>query len=144
MSVHRFRPRLPMRALAIGAALEVAGAVLAVVLEATTGRLAWVLPGVLLLLLGTTLIALALVSSARNAAEVELTEEGYRVSNRQGERTGRWADVAAVKQSVTGERLTFVGADGTDVHVVASEGGIASLSAEVTQLMNRSRGYGSL
>ncbi|SDD15455.1 hypothetical protein [Auraticoccus monumenti] len=144
MSVHRFRPRLPMRALTIGAALEVAGAVLAVVLESTTGQLAWVIPGVVLLLLGTTLIALALLSSTRNAAEVELTEEGYRVSNRQGERSGRWSEVSAVKQSVTGERLTFVGSDGTDVHVVATEGGIAALSAEVTQLMNRSRGYGQL
>ncbi|MVA74843.1 hypothetical protein GC722_02165 [Auraticoccus sp. F435] len=144
MSVHRFRPRLPMRALAVGSALEVTGAVLAVALEAATGHVAWVLPGVVLVVLGSVLIAVAILSTVRNAAEVELTDEGYVVRNRAGEQRGSWSEVTSVKQSVEGDRLTFVSGDGSTVHVVAAQGSITSLASEVTTRLNRNRGYGRI
>ncbi len=144
MSVHRFRPRLPMRALLVGGGLAVAGALLAVVAVALTDQPAWTVPGVVLVVLGTVLVGLAALSTRRNAAEVELDEQGYRVVNRTGVQQGRWVDVASVKQSVDGDRLTFVGQDGSLVHVVAAQGSITSLTGEVLALMNRSRGYGRL
>lgn len=144
MSVHRFQPRPPIRALVLGAGVGVAGAALAVGLAAGTGRPVWATPGLVLLVLGAALVVLALVTTSRNRAEVELDDEGYVVRNRTGEQRGRWREVKAVKQSVEGDRLTFESADGTAVHVVAPEGGIAALASEVTTRMNRSRGYGRL
>lgn len=142
MTVHRFAPPLPMRALVLGAALAVLGAVLAVVLVDGSGSGLWALPGGVLLAVGVALVLLAVVSTRRNAAVVELGDQGYRVSNRAGERRGDWSQVRRVKQSIEGDRLTFVDADGAEVHVVAPRGSITSLSAEVTARLNRSRGYG--
>ncbi|WP_114559740.1 hypothetical protein [Desertihabitans aurantiacus] len=144
MSLHRFRPPLPIRALSVAAGLAVAGAVLSVALTAATGNRWLAAPGLVLVALGAAMLVAAVVTTSRNRAEIELDDEGYRVRNRVGERSGRWRDVSKVVLAQSGDRITFVAKDGSHVHLVCPQGSVDALVGEVTTLLNRDRGYGRI
>ncbi len=144
-TTHVLRPRPPIRAFALAAALCVVGAVLTVVLAANDAGVGWIVFAVVVLVLGLALLAAAGYSLVRLRTYVDLTDEGWTVRGPGDRRSGSWDDVTKVTISYNGAHITMHHGQVARTHIIAP-GNIASeemkaLAADIAKYLDASRGY---
>jgi len=145
--VQRFvlRAPTPLRALAVSAGTEMAGAVLLVAWAALDLPLVVAVLGALLLAFGATLLVAAILAVARLAQTVELDEAG--VTLRRGQRTRRLPWAAVQQVTLNGARLTLRTdpGQGEPMEVLnpggAAEASFLALLGALRQRLDADRGY---
>ncbi len=135
-------PRPPVRALALAAALAIAGAVSIVVpLGGAVGTIL-VVVGVVLLMGALVLGALAFAVPRRQQVVIRVDDEGYRVDASGGVRQGDWASVTRVTASAG--RLTLHRGENERVHLVSPAGPTHEMDAlgeAISRHLDANRGY---
>jgi hypothetical protein len=145
--VQRFvlRAPTPLRALAVSAGTEVAGAVLLVAWAALDLPVVVAVLGAVLLAFGGALLVAAILAIGRLAQTVELDEAG--VTFRRGQRTRRLPWAAVQQVTLNGARLTLRTdpAEGEPVKVLNPGGGaeatFLALLAALRERLDADRGY---
>ncbi|HHV20257.1 MAG TPA: hypothetical protein GXZ30_01765 [Propionibacterium sp.] len=143
VSRHVLRPAPPIRALGVAAVGSVLGAVL-IVLSAANGWSGFVTGiGVIILILGLLLLALAIWTAFKMRVQVELTPTGYTFRTPAGIRVGVWAETQKVTTSETGRRLSLHNKDESVQDVIspvgAEDAAMRRLVADLTERLTRSR-----
>lgn len=106
-SVHLITPRPPVRALIIAGVDSLLGAVLLVLSLSNSWHWVGVAFGIVLLVAGLGLAALAFAAPSARAARLVIDDEGYRLTSGGQEQQGRWDEVSRVTQSEDGTRVTI-------------------------------------
>ncbi len=135
-------PPLPLRAVAVAAALAVVGAVLIVLPAALRLPVAMAVAGWVLLVGAVALLVVAAVSWRRMRVVVEFTDEGYQITGPDSHEEGVWADVTKVTQAPTS--LTIHHGPDRRVRLVSHRGVTAELVhlvGDLTRRLDASRGY---
>ena len=139
---HVLTPPLPLRAVAVAAALAVVGAVLIVLPAALRLPVVLSVVGWVMLLGAVALLAMAAVSWRRMRVMVEFTDEGYEIDGPGSHEAGVWADVSKVTQAPTS--LTIHHGPERRVRLVSLRGVTAEmvhLTGDLTRRLDASRGY---
>ena len=142
---HVLTPPLPLRAVAVAAALAVVGAVLIVLPAALRLPVAMAVAGWVLLVGAVALLVVAAVSWRRMRVRVEFSDEGYLISGPDAQEQGSWADVTKVTQAPTS--LTIHHGPERRVRLVSHRGVTAEmvhLTGDLTRRLDASRGYTQL
>lgn len=137
-------PAPPVRALAIAAGTVMVGAALAVAADSQRWWVGVTVLGVVLVVLGATLGAWALLAARRMRVRVLLDDTGFRVEGPGQQRSGSWAEITRVTRAAG--RITLHQGEEQRVHLVVPRGGSAdldALAADIAHRMDASRGYSS-
>lgn len=135
------KPRPPVRAFLIAAALALLGALL---VAATGGGLLRAL-AVLVLLAGVALAAIAGSSMVQMRTFVDVDDAGYRMTGPGTDKSGSWDEVTKVTTSAAGSHLTLYHGEVGRTHVIAPQGEdeeMTRLVADIAKRLDASRGYG--
>ncbi|MFT4226907.1 hypothetical protein [Micropruina sp.] len=139
---HVLTPPLPLRAVAVAAALAVVGAVLIVLPVALQLPVVLAVVGWVFLIGALALMVVAAVSWRRMRVVVEFTDSGYRITGPEAHEEGDWADVTKVTQAPTS--LTIHHGPERRVRLVSQRGVTAEmvhLTGDLTRRLDASRGY---
>lgn len=144
-TTHLMKPRPPVRAFGIAAVLALVGVGFFVApdLLSWDGVLRGI--GIVFILLGFAILALAVVAMQRMKVEIVLDDDGYRVIGPYGARTGAWADVVRVTRAEG--RILLYGRDDSRTVIAMPRGGAGDLDAlgtDIARHLDRHRGYGSV
>lgn len=145
MSTHLMKPRPPVRAFGMAAVLALVGVGFFVTPELFGWHGVVRGIGVLFIVLGFVILALAIVAMQRMRVEIVLDEDGYRVIGPFGARSGSWADVVQVTRA-TGQ-IVFYGRDQRRTVIAMPRGGDGDLDAlgiDIARHLDAHRGYGSV
>ncbi len=139
---HVLTPPLPLRAVAVSAAMAVVGAALIVLAAILRLTVALTVVGWILLAGAVALLVMAAVSWRRMRVTVEFTDEGYLITGPESREEGSWADVTKVTQAPTS--LTIHHGPDRRVRLVSRRGVTAELVhlvGDLTRRLDASRGY---
>lgn len=144
MQVITLKPRPPVRAFALAAAVAVVGLIFIVIGEVARWGTAGLVLGLVLIGLGALLALAGVGTMVRNRVTVELDDTGITVIGPEGEQSTEWADVMRVTQSTSGRRITFSNRDLSKLHLVSHSEGVetAQLRAAIIEHLDSNRGYG--
>ncbi|SDL10753.1 hypothetical protein [Tessaracoccus oleiagri] len=127
------KPRPPLRAFAIAAALSLVGALFLVLALQLEWHVVVAVLAALVLAVGITLFAVALVAMARLGVRITLTDEGYHVSGTNQEHSGAWADVTKVTQAVDSAHITIYHGNVRRTHLIFPGGPAQEQMPEVVE-----------
>lgn len=119
MERYELKPPVPVRALAIGAALTIAGALVVVLTSALSWPAVVLAPGILFIIVGLALVIFGAITPSRLAVVVTTDSDGYRISAGRQSAGGQWDEVVRAVQSDTGSRITLERRDGSEHHILA-------------------------
>ncbi|MCW5950698.1 MAG: hypothetical protein KIT69_00290 [Propionibacteriaceae bacterium] len=139
------KPRPPVRAFGVAAVLALVGLGFFMAPELFGWHDILRAIGIVFILLGFGILALAIVAMQRMKVEIILDDDGYRVIGPFGARTGGWADVVRVTRA-TG-RIVLYGRDERRTVIAMPRGGVGDLNAlgtDIARHLDAHRGYGSV
>ena len=144
-STHLMKPRPPVRAFGMAAAFAVVG----LGFFAAPELLGWhdILRaiGIVSILVGFAILALAIAAMQRMRVEIVLDQDGYRVIGPFGARTGTWQDVVRVTRGAG--QIVLYGRDDRRTVIAMPRGGagdLDALGADIARHLDVHRGYGSV
>lgn len=144
-TTHVMKPRPPVRAFGMAAVLALVGMGFFVTPELFGWDRLLRAIGIVFILLGFVILALAIVAMQKMKVEIVLDDDGYRVVGPSGAKAGSWADVVGVTRS--DGRITFYGRDERRSAIVMPRGGsgdLDALGADIARRLDTHRGYGSV
>lgn len=144
-STHLMKPRPPVRAFGLAAALALVGVGFFVTPELFSWPGGVRAIGIVFIVLGFVILALAVVTMQRMRVEIALDDVGYRVIGPFGARGGRWADVVRVTRAAG--QLVLYGRDGRRTVIALPRGGagdLDALGADIARHLDAHRGYSNL
>lgn len=147
MTRYTLKPRPPLRAFVVAAALSLVAAVVIVV--GADRLLGWVTGiGIFVAALALALLLLAVGSMRTMRVHVDVDDEGYAISGPNIDKRGRWVDVTKLALADEGARLVFHHGPIERTHLWSPMGGndpsMAALVQDVTKRLDASRGYSNL
>lgn len=144
-TTHALRLRPPLRAFALAAAFAVVGAVFVVAPEAFGWNPITRFIGLGFLAISLLLAGFATWAMRRARVDIELDDEGYRITGPTGPKAGSWTEIAKVTR---GEgQIVLYGRDGSRTVMGRPRGGRGDLDAlgvDIARRLDLSRGYGSV
>lgn len=144
-TTHVLRLRPPLRAFAVAAAFAVVGVVFVIAPETFGWNLITRFIGIGFLVICLLVVALAVWAMRRERTEIELDDEGYRITGRSGPRSGSWSEVATVTRG--DGMVVLYGRDGSRTVMGRPRGGrgdLDALGADIARRLDADRGYGSV
>lgn len=144
MNTYRLDAALPVRAFGNAAVLLVVGGILVALASGLHWHVAMTVLGVVVLLLGAVLLALALVVALRGRSRITLTDSGYQLAALGRTSEHDWTDVA--RATLTDDELRLYLRDDEDrpdrVPLLdpARHGELERLAEEVTERMRHAYG----
>jgi hypothetical protein len=139
------KPRPPVRAFGMAAALALVGVGFFMAPELFGWHSILRAIGIVFIVLGFAILALAIVAMQRMRVEIVLDDDGYRVIGPFGARTGSWAEVVRVTRA-TG-RIVLYGRDDRRTTIAMPRGGdgdLDALGADIARHLDAHRGYGNV
>ena len=143
-STHLMKPRPPVRAFGFAAVLALVGLGFFMAPELFGWHDILRAIGIVFIVLGFGILALAVVAMQRMKVEIILDDDGYRVIGPFGARVGGWADVIRVTRA-TGQ-IVLYGRDERRTVIAMPRGGagdLDALGADIARHLDTHRGYGS-
>lgn len=141
MKTYTIKPRPPVRAFVLAAALSVVGALVMVLGEA----LLWTILGGVLLGLGLVLLVVALISMRTMQVKVHLDDEGFHARGPNIDKRKAWSDVTKVALSQDETHLVFSHGEVERTHLFCPGGAgdeeFAAMITDITERLDASRGY---
>lgn len=135
-------PRPPIRAFAVTAVVDVVG-LLVLIAGQWLDQTAVVISGVVILVLGTSLLATSLLLNSRLRSLITLDDRGITIQRAKQTRTVAWADVTGAHLTPT--HLVIDAVDGKGAEVVNPRGNtdplVTDLATEVARRLDADRGY---
>lgn len=148
MNTYVLKPRPPMRAFFIAAALSLVGAVLTVIAAASHAGAVWITLAFILLAVGVALAVTGWLSMSRMRTFINLTDEGYAIKGPGVDKTGEWSDVTKVTTSNNGTHLTMYHGEVGRTHIMCPGGHdgeqMAALAQDIADHLDVNRGYTNL
>ncbi|MGA4506900.1 hypothetical protein ACQB6R_01020 [Propionibacteriaceae bacterium G1746] len=145
MKTYTLRPRLPLRAFVVAAALSLVGALVAVMGSAQGWHVAVSIIGLVLLGLGVLLAAGALLSLRTMRTLVDVDDDGYHIHGPGVDKHGQWSDVTRAALADDGARLVFSHGEVQRTHLWsplgAADPDFKALVDDVVTRLDKSRGY---
>ena len=144
-STHLMKPRPPVRAFGLAAALALVGVGFFMAPELLGWHSILRAIGIVFIVVCFAILALAVVAMQRRRVEIVLDDDGYRVIGPFGARTGSWADVVRVTRAAG--QIVLYGRDNRRTTIVMPRGGagdLDALGADIARHLDAHRGYGSV
>jgi len=145
VSTHVLKPRPPLRAFSVAAALALVG----IGFFAAPDLFGWspVLRGIgiVFLVLGMVILVLGMLAMRRMRVEVVLDQNGYQVVGPVRASAGSWDEVTRVTRA--NQQVILYGRDGTRTVIALPRGAAGDLNAlgtDIARLLDAHRGYGSV
>lgn len=144
-STHLMKPRPPVRAFGVAAVLALVGLGFFMAPELFGWHDILRAIGIVFIVLGFGILALAVVAMQRMRVEIILDDDGYRVIGPFGVRTGGWADVVRVTRA-TGQIILYDHDERRTVIAMprGGAGDLDALGADIARHLDAHRGYGSV
>ncbi|WP_420176712.1 hypothetical protein [Luteococcus sp. OSA5] len=140
------KPRPPVRAFVIAAALTLVGALLVSIAQSADASLLWVVLASIILIAGLALAGMAAWSMVTMRTFIDLASDGYRIHGPGVDKSGGWEDVTKVTTSAQGSHLTLYHGEVGRTHVICPGGGedpeMVALVEAVAKHLDANRGYG--
>ena len=145
VKTYTLKPRLPLRAFVLAAALSVVGALTAVIAAANGWHVAVLVTGLVLVGLAVLLVLGSLLSLRLMRTFVDFDEDGFHIHGPGVDKRAEWSDVTKVSVADGGARLIFSHGEVERTHVWCPGGAVdpqfQELTREVVKYLDKNRGY---